>query len=104
MEIYPRAIHLVELISTPDNAIVIKASSDGTPIWWEKMQITEQVFQQALESTYKAGVESGVESERNRIAKLISNTAFDAQSGLTPGLLSKAVMVVSKRIFGELNV
>jgi flagellar biosynthesis/type III secretory pathway protein FliH len=68
------------------------------------MELTEQAFQKALESAYQSGQEAGVESERNRIANLVANTAFDAQSGFTPGLLSKAVMVVSRRIFGELNV
>jgi len=68
------------------------------------MEITDEAFTKALESAYKSGVESGVESERNRIAHIISDTAYDASSGLTPGLLSKAIMVVSKRVFGEVYV
>ena len=64
------------------------------------LDITQETFNNALKEAF----ESGVESERNRIANLVANTAFDAQSGLTPGLLSKAIMVVSRRIFGELNV
>jgi len=68
------------------------------------MEITDEAFTKALESAYKSGVEAGVESERNRIAHIISDTAYDASSGLTPGLLSKAIMVVSKRVFGEVYV
>lgn len=68
------------------------------------IEINDEVFNKALESAYKSGVEAGVESERNRIAHIISDTAYDASSGLTPGLLSKAIMVVSKRVFGEVYV
>lgn len=68
------------------------------------MELTESAFQKALESAYQSGQEAGVESERSRIANIISDTAYDASSGLTPGLLSKAIMVVSRRVFGETYV
>jgi len=68
------------------------------------MQLTDEAFTKALESAYKSGVDAGVESERSRIARIISDTAYDATSGLTPGLLSKAIMVVAKRVFGEVYV
>lgn len=68
------------------------------------MELTESAFQKALESTYKAGVEAGVESERYRIANIIWDTAEDATSDFSPGLLSKAIMVVAKRVFGETYV
>lgn len=29
------AIHVVELKPAPDNAIVIQATTDETPIWWQ---------------------------------------------------------------------
>lgn len=68
------------------------------------MELTESAFQKALESAYQSGQEAGVESERSRIANIISDTAYDASSGLTPGLLSKAIMVVARRVFGETYV
>jgi len=68
------------------------------------IEISDEVFTAALESAYKSGLEAGIESERSRIARIISDTAYDASSGLTPGLLSKAVMVVAKRVFGDVNV
>jgi len=68
------------------------------------MELTESAFQKALESAYQSGQEAGVESERNRIARVISDTAYDASSGFTPGLLSKAIMVVARRVFGETYV
>lgn len=68
------------------------------------MELTETAFQKALEAAYESGQEAGIESERNRIARVISDTACDASSGLTPGLLSKAIMVVARRVFGETYV
>jgi hypothetical protein len=68
------------------------------------IELTDDVFTAALESAYKSGLEAGIESERSRIARIISDTAYDASSGLTPGLLSKAIMVVAKRVFGEVYV
>jgi len=68
------------------------------------IELTDEVFNQALESAYKSGVDAGIESERSRIARIISDTAYDASSGLSPGLLSKAIMVVAKRVFGETYV
>lgn len=68
------------------------------------MELTEAAFQKALEAAYESGHEAGLESERNRIARVISDTAYDASSGLNPGLLSKAIMVVSRRVFGETYV
>ena len=68
------------------------------------MELTETAFQKALEAAYESGREAGIESERSRIARIISDTACDATSSMTPGLLSKAIMVVSRRVFGETYV
>lgn len=68
------------------------------------MELTEAAFQKALEAAYESGREAGVESERSRIARIISDTACDASLSMTPGLLSKAIMVVSRRVFGETYV
>ena len=68
------------------------------------IELTDEVFTKALESAYKSGVESGIASERYRIANIIWDTAEDATSDFSPGLLSKAVMVVAKRVFGDVNV
>lgn len=65
------------------------------------MQLTEEAFQKALESTYQAGVEAGKEAQFKSMINELENLNLEYKLKKAPGMVFVAIRIMIKRLRHE---
>jgi len=65
------------------------------------MELTEQAFQQALESAYKSGVEAGKEEQYSQMINELENLNLEYKLKKAPGMVFVTLRIMMKRLRHE---
>jgi flagellar biosynthesis/type III secretory pathway protein FliH len=65
------------------------------------MEITDQAFQQALESAYKAGVAAGREEQYSQMMNELENLNLEYRLKKAPGMVFVTLRIMIKRLRHE---
>jgi len=65
------------------------------------MELTEQAFQQALESAYKSGVEAGKEEQYSQMMNELENLNLEYKLKKAPGMVFVTLRIMMKRLRHE---
>jgi flagellar biosynthesis/type III secretory pathway protein FliH len=65
------------------------------------MQLTEEAFQKALESTYAAGVEAGKQAQYEQMINELENLNLEYKLNKAPGMVFVAIRIMIKRLKNE---
>ena len=65
------------------------------------MQLTEEAFQKALESTYKAGFEAGKQEQYEAMINELENLNLEYKLNKAPGMVFVAIRIMIKRLRHE---
>lgn len=65
------------------------------------MELTEQAFQQALESAYKSGVEAGKQEQYSQMMNELENLNLEYKLKKAPGMVFVTLRIMMKRLRHE---
>lgn len=65
------------------------------------MELTEQAFQQALESAYKSGVEAGKQEQYSQMMNELENLNLEYRLKKAPGMVFVTLRIMMKRLRHE---
>jgi flagellar biosynthesis/type III secretory pathway protein FliH len=65
------------------------------------MEITDQAFQKALESAYRAGVQAGKEEQYNQMINELENLNLEYKLKKAPGMVFVTLRLMMKRLRHE---